>query len=647
VFIYAGDFGTWAQYYQKGEVPEEISKTHATVTNVFAEFLSPSVGEDIYRYNREIVEGFGLKANTPISINAVDTFDPYERPELFGATSIDIDGEKIFFVWLPGTPLYCTNDPLWQTFLVEAAKKAVDLGADIIDIDGWPGTLQTLFDPFHKGCFCEDCMAGFRNYLKNKYSAGELVTLGIINVDTFNYRHFINDGYRSKYDEDRRQVPLWFDFYDYQAKSLLSFMEGFIEEVKSHARALGKEIYFTVNTFRLYPDSLVTPDTFDYLNPEFDYTPLSQAVAYFKLATSLGKPTLMGHDQQAMEELAARQDTTDLMKIQTVEAYASQGFLWVPYNHWTGSKTYFVDLDELGPYYDFIHKNKHYYENLISTSRIAILYSYATGRWSPKGPYDAFGENFRGICNLLLDAHFQYDVLFAGDADWMEDKLTLGALKRYEVLVLPNTKHLSERQVNLLLSYVHSGGSVIAFGDIGSHSETLDPAERPELQSLLKEGTHSYGQGKFVYMSNEVGHHYFSLNPRSASLRQQFAEALRRTIYPNILTSASENVTLLEYWNSSTKSIVLHLINYSYYFDKEQINSQKNIELEVLLYQPLSGKELIISYRSPEPKGIERLQHEANGVKVKFTIPKLDFYGVVTIGQKGSVIPAINLLLDK
>jgi hypothetical protein len=203
---------------------------------------------------------------------------------------------------------------------------------------------------------------------------------------------------------------------------------------------------------------------------------------------------------------------------------------------------------------------------------------------------------------------------------------------------------LSDRQVNLLLSFVRSGGSIIAFGEIGTQNQEGTDVERPELESLLTEGSHDYGLGKFVYISGQAGLDYYT--NRNSSIRQQFSEALRRLIYPNIQTSADENAAILEYWNSKSKSIVLHLINYDYDLEKRQINSKTNIDLEVLLYEPLSGRNLALYYSSPDWKGVERLKYEANGVKLKFTIPKLDFYGVATIRQKGSVIPAINLLLD-
>jgi hypothetical protein len=339
----------------------------------------------------------------------------------------------------------------------------------------------------------------------------------------------------------------------------------------------------------------------------------------------------------------ARSDATTLWKIYTAEAYSARGFALEPYGYeiwWIDPPRKFSgNIDHLAPYYDFIYTNKRYYEDRISTARMAVFYSYPSGRWM----FDSFENNFYGICNLLLDTHFQYDVFFSGDDDWMEDKLTLSALQRYEVVILPDTKHLSDRQVNILLSYVGSGGKIIAFGEIGTHNEKGNyPIKRPELESLLKEGSHNYGLGKFLYMSDQIGSNY--LSTRDASARRKFAEALRGLIYPNIQTTASENVAILEYWNSKSNSVLLHLINYDYDLEKQQINSQKNIYLEVLIYEPLSDKNLDLYYSSPDWKGVEKLNHKMNGDKVKFTIPKLEFYAVVSI-EKSVTMPWIPLLL--
>jgi len=183
---------------------------------------------------------------------------------------------------------------------------------------------------------------------------------------------------------------------------------------------LGKEIYFSANTAQLYADSLPIAYALDYLAPEYTYgSPYSRsplpyinhiAIPDYKIGLSLGTPVLtipQSHSSQTVH-LMSRPDATNLWKIYAAEAYSARGFALLPYEygtHWTEPELYFYpNLNELKKYYDFITNNKRYYENLVSAARIAVLYAY-------KGCI----ESFYGICNLLLDAHFQYDILFAGD----------------------------------------------------------------------------------------------------------------------------------------------------------------------------------------------------------------------------------------
>jgi hypothetical protein len=644
--------GEWSWYYQNGSKPELVEKTHPTAVGLIGESASgiePYFCEDCFRGNMEILHAWGIKNISQINAMGVNLNEIDPQDSILQANCINIEGEIIRYSPTGGI-LGCTNNPVWREHLLEVAKRSITLGegTDGIYIDDWQGTLQILGANYpNDGCFCQYCMQGFREYLRANYNTEELRGFGIENIDSFDYGDYIRANYLTLYKDNCWEVPLYWDFYDYQMESIIQFSHQYIKEVKAFAIGQGKKVVFSANTCQMWSGSIPTAYDLDYFSPEYTYgyPPDSRHIPTYKLGTSLGTPvlTIPQSSSSQISDIMTRPDATNLWKIYTAEAYSAGGFALEPYGYpifWIENPINFDgNIDDLAPYYDFISTNKPYYENLVSAGRMAVFYSYPSGRWM----YDSFENDFYGICNLLLDAHFQHDVIFSGDDDWMEDKLTLSALQRYEVVVLPDTKHLSDRQVNLLLSYVNLGGNIIAFGGIGSHNEKGNYVERPELESLLTEGSHSYGSGNFVYMSSEVGYQY--LENRNASVRLQFAEALKKLIYPNIQTNASENVAILEYWNNVSQSIVLHVINYDYDLEEQKINSQKNIDLELLIYDPLSGKNLAILYRSPDWKGVERLKYESNGNKIKLTIPKVDFYGVVTIGQKGSVIPAIMLLL--
>jgi len=61
------------------------------------------------------------------------------------------------------------------------------------------------------------------------------------------------------------------------------------------------------------------------------------------------------------------------------------------------------------------------------------------------------------------------------------------------------------------------------------------------------------------------------------------------------------------------------------------MNLQENINLEVLLHPELVGKDLTVHYISPDFAGIQELDYAVIDHGIRFQIPRLDFYGVVSI----------------
>ena len=639
IFILNQDWGTWHDVWVKGEIPKLVSKTRATAIHHLggqAVRIDPDY-ERSYRHNMDMAHKWGMKDIiwlSPADIEHIEDIEPKDKPTLLEAVCIDIDGNKIRF---HATGIYqqCTNNPVWREFLLKTAKRSIDWGGDGIAIDEWPGTFHTLDYP-NGGCFCVYCTRGFREYLKEKYNPQELESLGIEDIDSFDYGDFIRERYLTMYKDNRYEVPLIFDFQDYQMESIKDFWHEFIGELREHGRAQGKDIYFSANTAELLPPFLPIQDELDYLSPEvaLGYPPNGRSIPLYKIASSLGKPAFTSpvSFRSGTLELMTRPDITTLWKIYTAEAYSSGGLLVVPYGFdlwWAKEPSQvYPNMEELSNYYGFIHNNGPYYENLVSTSKIGVLYSYPSARWS----FGFFIDDFYGVSNLLLDAHFQYDVLFSGDDDWIEDELSLEALNKFEVIILPNVRNLSDSQVSLLLSYMDSGGHIIGFGEIGNHDEKGHKVDREQLLNLLVRGVHSYGRGQFVYMEGQPGSDY--LYNRHASTRDEFTEVLKGLRQPNVVTDANENVALLKYWSDETRSIVLHLINYDYDLNTQSMNPQTNINFEVTLSDQLRGKDLEVYYVSPDWSGVQELAYVLSEGGIKFRVPRLDFYGVVSIREE-------------
>jgi hypothetical protein len=245
------------------------------------------------------------------------------------------------------------------------------------------------------------------------------------------------------------------------------------------------------------------------------------------------------------------------------------------------------------------------------------------------------------MSNLLLDANKQYDVLYAGDNQWVNDKLTIEALNHCELLILPNVKNMSDKQLDNVLNYVNQGGTVLAFGDTGLYDERNNPRKRPKLNALMSEGTHKYGMGKFVHVKNELGTTY--LENKDAKIRQKVVDLISRQSTDNIKVSNANNVVTTGYLNKEGSQII-HIINYNYNPKTQLFNQQNNLNMEVALNKELLGKELEVRYSTPDEEGVKELEYHSSGKTVSFKLPNLKVYGVVFIGEKKLLVPGSEVI---
>ena len=70
--------------------------------------------------------------------------------------------------------LMCTNNPAWMQWRIDQGKRAIDLGADAIQLDT---PMASSFESgFLRAGFCPYCMANFRDYLYHRFTQAQLAT---------------------------------------------------------------------------------------------------------------------------------------------------------------------------------------------------------------------------------------------------------------------------------------------------------------------------------------------------------------------------------------------------------------------------------------------------------------------------------------
>jgi hypothetical protein len=113
-------------------------------------------------------------------------------------------------------------------------------------------------------------------------------------------------------------------------------------------------------------------------------------------------------------------------------------------------------LPAVAEVFSYLRDHAASYDDLRSPARIALLYSQATlDLASPNEAAQRALAEFRGFCEMLVEAHLPCDVLHEGSLDE-------AALARYDLLLLPNVADLSDAQAARLDRWVEDGGHLLA-----------------------------------------------------------------------------------------------------------------------------------------------------------------------------------------
>jgi hypothetical protein len=107
--------------------------------------------------------------------------------------------------------------------------------------------------------------------------------------------------------------------------------------------------------------------------------------------------------------------------------------------------------------YQFVRDNEKLLEQHVPVSNIGIYYSRSTRisyrNKSEEG--DPFGVEIRGIETVLMENHIPHDFI-------LDEQVSNQTLKKYDVIVLPNVKCMSDKEIETLKEYVNDGGNLIA-----------------------------------------------------------------------------------------------------------------------------------------------------------------------------------------
>lgn len=137
----------------------------------------------------------------------------------------------------------------------------------------------------------------------------------------------------------------------------------------------------------------------------------------------------------------------------------------------------FVGSNPLTPitreYIDFYRQHEQFYTGSEDVANVAVFRSYASLTYNNAAVQ---------LCTVLveqtlIEASVPFELLF--DAG-------LNDLKKYSVVILPNTECLSDSQIALLRSFVSGGGSIVVIGQTGLYDEWRRVRVTSGLQGLVE-----------------------------------------------------------------------------------------------------------------------------------------------------------------
>ena len=409
------------------------------------------------------------------------------------ACSRDIHGEPCHAKWVecPDRTHYCytmdRNNPAWREYLKAIIRIQIDAGVHGVQLDEAELPITSLQ---YGGCFCRECMRGFREHLQALPDDRRPEALQGVDLASFHYGSWLLErGYDFK--TGREQTPLYWEYLRFQRAAITRYFRELADYARDYARSKGREVLVSGNFFNLFDHYYALEPDVDLIVTEMRNTTFRQPAWYRYVSGFAGdKPVVVvenpygGVVPQLIEDLKVGR-AYDRFRLSLYEAAANGVSMSVPYGAWMGSEI----EDSFNPPHelaveiqDFLARHDH----LVSSrtcSEIAVLYSVESnferesGLVTTDNRENPTGGNvlpFWTVCESLSDAAQPYDVVLLPDGTLRPDELEPEQLAGYRTLVAPDCTHLTSGQADLLEAYLAAGGNLLVLGDLGLNL----PAER-------------------------------------------------------------------------------------------------------------------------------------------------------------------------
>jgi hypothetical protein len=505
------------------------------------------------------------------------------------------------------------NNPVWREYLKAVIRIQIDAGVDGIQLDEAELPI-TSFQ--YGGCFCKDCLKGFRQYLKELPEEQLPAEARDIDLDTFHYGEWLlSQGYDFK--TNREQTPLFFEYHRYQTRQIHRYFGELADYARQYAAEKGRKVLVSGNFFNLIAHWYYAMEPkVDLIITEMRNTRYRQPAWYRYVAGfAAGKPVIVAENPYGgvvpdLVQMLKAGKGYDLFRMSLYEAAALGANMSVPYGAWMGS----VIQDSFNPPHElcveiqsFLADHQHLYSHT-TYSETAVVYSVETEfqRESGRGIFADNRSNtgssevgpFWQACEALSDAVQPYDVLFFPDGNLRADTLTPETLSQYRTLILPDCRYLTSAQSRLLRNYLEKEGRLLIMGEIGINL----PAE--EREAIL-----NHPAGRQV----EVGA-AFDLN--WLPLGQQVQLSVPADIAVNLQRVEA--------------GVAIHIIRYDYNSLQDQVPVLDELSLDLRLPGTFSSLDVFCPGEPPQA------ELQVSGDLPRIVLKNIPLYSVILL--KGSSV---------
>ncbi|MBG6054920.1 hypothetical protein IWX81_001331 [Salinibacterium sp. CAN_S4] len=408
---------------------------------------------------------------------------------------IDITGSPIRTQWVEvvGMSHQChfmdLNNIVWRNYLRAIIRIQIDSGVDGVQFD------EPMAPTQYGGCFCYDCVEGFRNFLTQSPSTRHEAVRKILGAARLDIKAWLLGEGLSRIDEAPAEVA---DAYaEFTKDSLTRSMRELADYARTYAMEHhGRRVAVSANVYDALPVYDEFVDFLDVLVPEHAHTRWNQGVwTRYAAAFARGLPLCAGinpYNEHTLAELSdgfARGKLSSRLSTLMFEAAALGINLAVPYGSWMGNQrpgAMYVPAGPTSAAQDFIVENAELID-AEPANPVAVLYSVESNYLRAARALRGTPEKQTGRHSLelaqpplvlagdLVQSGIAFDVVFVSDTA-ERGELLLNSLAGYDVVMAHGCERLSDQQLAILEDYLRSGGRIIADDAFGGESNSAGVA---------------------------------------------------------------------------------------------------------------------------------------------------------------------------